>query len=467
MQDAATRNDEDASAAGGDGDAVYALTPTFVHAVIDALDIGDGFAVTDLVEPLHAADMADLLGLLRGRQRYQLLDILGSRLNPEVLPELDESLRDKVVAALPARVLASAIAALETDDSVYLLENLSEERKAEILDLLSNVARAPVEKGLSYPEDTAGRLMRSELVAVPPFWTVGQTIDYMRTVEGLPDQFYEVFIVDPTFHPIGTVPLSRMACSRRPVLMGDIMDDEQTLIPVLLDQEEVAFLFDRYSLVSAAVVDENERLVGVVTVDDVVNVISEEAEEDILKLGGVQDAELSDTVLTATRRRFPWLLVNLFTAIIASLVIAQFEATLEQIVALAILMPIVASMGGNAGTQTLTVAVRAIATKELNPANAFRVVMREVFVGGNNGILFALLMGATGWIWFGDPALGAVLAIAMVINMLAAGLAGILAPLALEKLKFDPAMASGVVVTTVTDVVGFFAFLGLAALILL
>lgn len=466
MQDAATQNDEDAIATGGDSDAVYALTPAFVHAVIDALDISDGDAVADLVEPLHAADMADLLGLLRGRQRYQLLDLLGSRLNPEVLPELDESLRDKVVAALPAKVLAAAIAALETDDSVYLLENLSEERKAEILDHLSNVDRAPVEKGLSYPEDTAGRLMRSELVAVPPFWTVGQTIDYMRTVEGLPDQFYEIFIVDPTFHPIGTVPLSRMACSRRPVLMGDILDDEQTLIPVLLDQEEVAFLFDRYSLVSAAVVDENERLVGVVTVDDVVNVISEEAEEDILKLGGVQDAELSDTVLTATRRRFPWLLVNLFTAIIASLVIAQFQATLEQIVALAILMPIVASMGGNAGTQTLTVAVRAIATKELNPANAFRVVMREVFVGGNNGILFALLMGATGWIWFGDPALGAVLAIAMVINMLAAGLAGILAPLALERLKLDPAMASGVVVTTVTDVVGFFAFLGLAALIL-
>ena len=467
MQDAASPESEDDIATGTDGDAVYALTPGFVHAVIDALDAGDEEALTDLVTPLHAADMADLLGLLRGRQRYQLLDILGARLNPEVLPNLDESLRDKVVAALPAQVLASAIAALETDDSVYLLENLSEERKAEILDLLSNVDRAPVEKGLSYPEDTAGRLMRSELVAVPPFWTVGQTIDYMRTVEGLPDQFYEIFIVDPTFHPIGTVPLSRVACSRRPVLIGDLMDEEQTLIPVLLDQEEVAFLFDRYSLVSAAVVDENERLVGVVTVDDVVNVISEEAEEDILKLGGVQEAELSDTVLTATRRRFPWLLVNLFTAIIASLVIAQFEATLEQIVALAILMPIVASMGGNAGTQTLTVAVRAIATKELNPANAFRVIVREVFVGGNNGLLFALLMGVTGWIWFGDPALGAVLAIAMVINMLAAGLAGILAPLALDKLNLDPAMASGVVVTTVTDVVGFFAFLGLAALILL
>ncbi len=467
MQDTAAPEPEEDIANGTDGDAVYALTPGFVHAVIDALDVGDEEAITDLVTPLHAADMADLLGLLRGRQRYQLLDILGARLNPDVLPELDESLRDKVVAALPAQVLAAAIAALETDDSVYLLENLSEEHKAEILDLLSNVDRAPVEKGLSYPEDTAGRLMRSELVAVPPFWTVGQTIDYMRTVEGLPDQFYEIFIVDPTFHPIGTVPLSRVACSRRPVLMGDLMDEEQTLIPVLLDQEEVAFLFDRYSLVSAAVVDENERLVGVVTVDDVVEVISEEAEEDILKLGGVQEAELSDTVLTATRRRFPWLLVNLFTAIIASLVIAQFEATLEQIVALAILMPIVASMGGNAGTQTLTVAVRAIATKELNPANAFRVVLREIFVGGNNGLLFALLMGVTGWIWFGDPALGAVLAIAMVINMLAAGLAGILAPLALDKLNLDPAMASGVVVTTVTDVVGFFAFLGLAALILL
>lgn len=453
--------------AGAEIEPVYALTPDFMHAVVDALDNGDEEAAYDLVEPLHVADMADLLGLLRGRQRHQLLGIIGPRLDPQVFPELDESLRDKVISALSPETLAAAIVALETDDSVYLLENLDEDRKAEILSLLPTVERAPVEKGLSYPEDTAGRLMRSELVAVPPYWTVGQTIDYMRTVPGLPDQFYEILIVDPAFHPIGTVPLSRMACSRRPVAMGDIMDAEQTLVPVLMDQEEVAYLFDQYSLVSAAVTDEDNRLVGVITVDDVVEVITEEAEEDILRLGGVKEAELSDTVMTATRRRFPWLLANLFTAIAASVVIAQFEATIQQIVALAILMPIVASMGGNAGTQTLTVAVRAIATKDLTPANAARIIAREVFVGGNNGILFAVLMGGVGWLWFGDPLLGAVLAAAMVINMLVAGLAGILAPLALERLNIDPAMASGVLVTTVTDVVGFFAFLGLAALVLL
>lgn len=468
MQDTgSTEQRPEAEVYSAGGEPVYALNATFVQEVVDALDNDREESVFDLVQPLHAADMGDLLGLLGGRQRGLLLDILGPRLDPEVLPELDEDLRDKVVARMSPQALAAAVVALESDDSVYLLENLSEKRKAQVLSLLPRVERAPVEKGLSYPEESAGRLMSSELVAVPPYWTVGQTIDHMRSAADLPEEFYEIFIVDPSYHPVGTVSLSRIARTQRPVAMGDIMDTAQTLIPVRMDQEEVAYLFDQYGLISAAVVDEDGRLAGVITVDDVVEVITEEAEEDMLRLGGVTDAEVTDSVMTTTRRRFPWLLVNLLTAILASLVIAQFEDAIGQIVALAILMPIVASMGGNAGTQTLTVGVRAIATKELTASNATRIVLREVFVAGYNGILFAILMGVIGGFWFGSLALGAVLAAAMVINMLAAGIAGILAPLALEKMNIDPALASGVFVTTVTDVVGFFSFLGLAALLLI
>ncbi|MSP41790.1 MAG: magnesium transporter [Alphaproteobacteria bacterium] len=449
------------------GEPHHALTPALIEALLDAIKAGDKSAILDLVEPLHAADMGDLLGLLRSKQRRKLLDLIGPQLDPEVLPELDEHLRDKVVAAMSSEALAAAVAALETDDSVYLLENLSETRKAEVLNLLPRMERSPVEKGLSYPEDTAGRLMRSELVAVPHYWTVGHTIDYMRSVDDLPDDFYEIFIVDPSFHIVGTVSLSRVARTRRHVAMGDIMEREQTLIPVTMDQEEVAYLFNQYGLISAAVVDEDERLVGVITVDDVVDVIGEEAEEDILRLGGVSETDPTDSVIVTTGRRFPWLLVNLLTAILASLVIAQFEAAIEKIVALAVLMPIVASMGGNAGTQTLTVAVRAIATREMNPTNAVQIVFREVFVAGFNGVLFSLIMGAIGGYWFHSTAIGLVLAAAMLINLLAAGIAGVLTPLALERLKIDPAMASGVMVTTVTDVVGFFSFLGLASILLL
>ncbi|MEQ1888434.1 MAG: magnesium transporter [Alphaproteobacteria bacterium] len=469
MQDtASTETRTETEAPGGTGgESLHGLNPAFIQTVIDAVKKADKAEVLQLIQPLHAADMGDLLGLLRGKQRRKLLELLGPQLDPEVLPELDESLRDRVVAAMSSEALAAAVEALETDDSVYLLENLSEERKAEVLNLLPRIERAPVEKGLGYPEDTAGRLMRSELVAVPHYWTVGHTIDYMRSVDDLPDDFYEIFIVDPSFHLVGTVSLSRVARTRRHVPMSEIMEREQTLIPVLMDQEEVAYLFNQYGLISAAVVDEDQRLVGVITVDDVVDVIGEEAEEDILRLGGVADADPTDSVLVTTRRRFPWLLVNLFTAILASLVIAQFEAAIEEIVALAVLMPIVASMGGNAGTQTLTVAVRAIATREMNAANAVRIVLREVFVAGYNGVLFALIMGAIGGLWFESAQIGMVLAAAMLINLLAAGIAGVLAPLALERLKIDPAMASGVMVTTVTDVVGFFAFLGLATLLLL
>lgn len=307
-------------------------------------------------------------------------------------------------------------------------------------------------------------MMRTEFISVPPFWTVGQTIDYARDTEDLPDSFTEIYVVDPAHHVLGAVALDRLLRSKRPVLMEEIADKEVSLIPADQDQEAVAREFERYDLVSAPVVDADQRMVGVITVDDIVEVIQEEAEEDIHRLGGVfGDASIRDTVLSTTRGRFVWLLANLGTAILASMVISLFEATIEQIVALAVLMPIVASMGGNAGTQTMTVAVRALATRDLGRLNAMRVVVREVAVGLLNGLMFAIIMAAVAVYWFGSGQLGLVIAAAMIINLLAAALAGILVPLALDALGMDPAIASSVFVTTVTDVVGFFAFLGLAA----
>ncbi|MEE8622288.1 MAG: magnesium transporter, partial [Alphaproteobacteria bacterium] len=328
-----------------------------------------------------------------------------------------------------------------------------------------------LEEGLSWPEDSAGRLMQSELVAVPSFWTVGETIDFLRQAaerdsEELPEEFYDIFVVDPKHKPVGTIPLSRLLRTKRPVKLSDLMMPDMRLVPVEMDQEAVAFLFRRYDLASAPVVDEAGRLVGVITVDDVLDVIDEEAEEDIMRLGGVVETDLYRAVLDTTKSRFSWLVVNLATAIVASIVIGFFEVTIRQIVALAVLMPIVASMGGNAGTQTLTVAVRALAMKELTASNTLRAVGKEVLVGGFNGVLFAVLMGIVAWLWFASPAIGLVIAAAMVINLLVAGLAGVAIPLGLERTGVDPAVASGVVLTTVTDVVGFLAFLGLAALFL-
>jgi magnesium transporter len=309
--------------------------------------------------------------------------------------------------------------------------------------------------------------MQRELLAVPSNWTVGETIDYMRAAKDLPDDFYDLYIVDPKHQPIGYVPLSRAMRTRRPVKLTDIMNDDMKIVPVAMDQEEVAYLFRQYGLVSAPVVDDAGRLVGVVTVDDVVHIIDEEAEEDLLKLAGVQETDLYSAVLDTTKARFGWLLINLFTAVAASLVIAQFENTLERIVALAVLMPIVASMGGNAGTQTLTVAVRAIAMRDLSTRNALRFVGKEIIVGLTNGLIFAVLAGMMAWIWFDAPMIGVIIAAAMVINLVVAALSGALVPLGLEKIGVDPAVASSVVLTTLTDVIGFFAFLGLATLFLL
>jgi magnesium transporter len=447
-------------------DSDYALNSSFVRSVIDALDSGDDDRVQRLVMPLHAADLADLLGLVRAIERRNLLEMIGTELNLDVLSELDEDVLTDVLKQLEPPVIASALQAMDSDDAVQLIEGLTEEEREAVLKLVPRIDRAAVEQLLAYEEDCAGRLMQREMVTVPPYWSVGQTIDHMRATKGLPEQFFEIYIVDESFHPIGSVPLSRLMQAKREVTVRELMDTEQTLIPAIMDQGEAAYLFNQYHLLSAAVTDDAGRLVGMITVDDIVEVITEEDTEDILYLGGVKQEGLSDGVFKTTQRRFSWLLINLVTAILASVVIALFDATIEKFIALAILMPIVASMGGNAGTQTLTVAVRAIATRDLTPSNAVRIIFREVMVGGLNGIMFAILMGAVGAIWFQSPILGVILAGAMIANLLCAGAAGILVPLGLQRAGMDPAIGSTVFVTTATDLVGFFVFLGLGALAL-
>src|SRR5690606_24058221 len=350
---------------------------------------------------------------------------------------------------------AAALTEMDSDDAVYLLEDMDEDEQRRILDQLPASERAALEQSLDYPEYSAGRLMQRELVAVPPYWDVGQTIDHLREADELPDEFYEIFVVDAAYKPMGTVPLSRVMRTKRPIKVSEIMETEQTLIPVTMDQEDVALQFSKYDLISAAVVDEAGRLVGVITVDDIVEVISEEAAEDIRLLAGVGEEAISDSVFQTTRSRFPWLFVNLFTAVIAASVIALFDATIEQMVALAVLMPIVASMGGNAGTQTMTVTVRALATRDLVNFNARRTILREFLVGIVNGALFAVLLGCLVFLVFGNLPLGGVIAAAILINFIAACLAGILIPLGLDKIGVDPAVSSAVFVTTTTDVIGF------------
>ena len=440
------------------------LRPEFVNTVAAAVRSGDEKRLCTLVCDLHEADFADLVELLEPDQRREFVRLLGDEFDVHALPELDESLRDEVLEELPPEVVVGAVRELDSDDAVYVLEDMDEQEREQILSRIPRSERVALTRSLEYPEDSAGRLMRSEFVAVPPYWTVGQTIDYLRETEDLPTDFHEIFVVDPAYHLLGSVPLSHVLRTARPVVISTIMETDRPVIPADEDQEQTAYRFEQYNLVSAAVVDENQRVVGVITIDDIVDVIQEEAEEDIHRLGGVGDEELTDTVPRIARSRFTWLAVNLLTAIIASSVISLFDATIEQMVALAVLMPIVASMGGNAGTQTMTVAVRAIATNDLLPVNARRVVMREIYVALLNGCLFALVMGLVAWIWFGNPALGVVIGVAMIVNMLMAGLAGIMVPLVLERFSIDPAVASSVFVTTITDVIGFFAFLGLAAL---
>jgi magnesium transporter len=438
-----------------------------VEAVSAALAAKDVALVRGLAGGLRAPDLADLIELLAPAERIELVQTLGPGLDFEVLSELDETVRDQLSEALPKEFLARAVANLETDDAAYVMEGLEEREKQELLARMPWRDRVALERNLEYPEQTAGRLMQTDFVAVPPFWTVGQVIDHMRETDDLPDTFSDIFVVDPAYRVLGSVDLSRLLRTKRHVQIDSIMEDEKHVIPALADQEEMAREFERYDLKSAPVVDENKRLVGVVTVDDVVQVIEEEAEEDLRLLAGVGDESIADSVINTVRGRIVWLSFNLATAMLSASVIKLFDASIEQMVALAVLMPIVASMGGNAATQTMAVAVRALATRELGPVNARRVILREASVGLVNGVLFASIMALVVLVVFGTGKLGLVIAGAIIVNLLAAALAGILIPLALTRYGFDPAVASGVFVTTVTDVVGFFAFLGLATIFLL
>lgn len=446
---------------------LYGMTPKLEAAVVRALEEERFSIIPRLLRPLHPADQADLIERLDADDRAALINAMGAGLDPEVLVYLDETVREEILSHLDEAHIVRFLSVLDSDDAVDLIGELDEDEQARILQAVPAKDRMILEQGLTFPESSAGRLMQREIVVVPAHWTVGQTIDFLRTVRDLPDDFYAIYAVDPAHRPVGELVLSHLLRTKRPVRVSDIARKDFRRIPVTMDQEEVALLFRQYGLVAAPVVGEDERLLGVITVDDVVDVIDEEAEEDLMRLGGVTEVDLYGSLWDTTRARFPWLVVNLGTAIAASVVIGLFDAAIEKVVALAVLMPIVASMGGNAGTQTLTVAVRAMAMRDLDTRNAMKFIAKETLVGSLNGIAFAVLVAGVSMLWFGDIQIAWIIAVAMVLNLLVAGLVGTLIPLGLERIKVDPAVASGVFLTTVTDVVGFFVFLGLATLVLL
>jgi magnesium transporter len=443
------------------------LTPELFSKLFLAVANGDAPRLREVAAPLHAADIADLLEQVSTGERRQILLLAPDIVDGEVLSELDEGLREDVIAFLPPDAIGEAVRELESDDVVDLLEDLEAPQQAALLGALEDVDRAAVEQALGYPEFSAGRLMQREVVTAAAHWDVGDAIDYMRGHDDLTADFYHVILVDPRHHPTGYVALGKLMASPRATKLTEISEPDLRIFAVEDAERDVAYAFNQYHLISAPVVDATGRLVGVVTIDDAMIVLDHEHEEDILRLAGAGEGRLSASVVKTTKQRFPWLAVNLLTSILASMVIAQFDAAITQIVALAVLMPIVASMGGNAGTQSLTVAVRALATRDLSGSNVWRVIRREVLVGLANGIIFAVIMGIVGVIWFGMPLLGVVIGVAMVVNLVVAGLAGVGVPVILERLKIDPALASGAFVTTVTDVVGFFSFLGLAVMVLL
>jgi magnesium transporter len=437
----------------------------FVDDISRAIHAADTSVLRSIVAELHEADLGDLIGALEPDDRVSLVELTGADFDFSALNEVDDSVREEILEELEPETVAEGVRELESDDAVELLGGLDERDQEEILEKLPPSERDALERSLEYPENTAGRRMQTEFVAVPLDWTVGQAIDYLRNAASLPARFYEIYAVDNAQHWQGAVSLDALLRSRRPVPLADLIDEDRRRVSVMDDQEEVARLFGKYNLVAAPVVDTANRLVGVITIDDVVDVIEEEADEDLKALGGVtSDEQLSDNVWTIARGRFNWLLVNLATAFLASSVLGLFEGQLEKMVALAVLAPIVASQGGNAATQTMTVAVRALATRELGSNNALRVVMREGLVGLVNGLAFAIITGVAAVAWFKIPGLGVVIGLAIVCNLVAGALGGILIPMALERVRADPAVASGTFVTTVTDVVGFFSFLGIATL---
>ncbi len=421
-------------------------------------------AVIALMAPLHAADTGDVLELLDHDERLALVLTLGNHFDYSALTEVDESVRVELMEALPNADIARGVSGLDNDDAVFILEDLEHEDREEVLSKLPTFERLSLKRSLDFPEESAGRRMQTDFIAIPPFWTVGQTIDYLRSEQELPDEFYQIYVVDAGYQVLGTIPLDKFLRSTRTTRIEDVMNTQVVLVDASEDQEEAARDFERYDLVEVAVVDESKRLVGVLTIDDMVDVIHEEADEDIKLLGGVGDEDISDNTFDTVRSRTPWLVVNLITAVLTSVLIGFFDATIEQMVALAVLMPIVASMGGNAGTQTMTVTVRALAMRELDGRRLRRLITREMRVGLVNGIIFATLVGLVTTLRFGNVELGIVIGLAMVTNLIVAGTVGILVPVTLDRIKADPAVASSVFVTMITDMVGFFSFLGIAGL---
>jgi magnesium transporter len=439
----------------------------FITVFSEKINVGDLQFINQTLKDLHPSDIANLIENLSYETRVKLIEIESFNIAPEIFIELNESIQSEVLHFISIDSISEIIKRLESDDAVSILEKLELDKKNLILDKLPPKDRFLLEEGLSYPEDSAARIMQREFTAIPSDWTVGQTIDYLRESKDLPQEFLEIFIVDNEFKPIGIVPSSRVLRTSRDSKMNSIMRLMPVLIPVNMDKEEVGITFENYNLVSAGVINKNNKLVGMITADDVVTVVQEEAEEDVLRLAGVGDEEITDSVFVKTKRRFNWLLVNLATALLASWVISIFGAEIEKVVALAFLMPIVASMGGNAGMQTLAVTIRAIATKELSSSNINKIITKEFFIGVLNGIIFAIITGAVVLLWFKQIDLSIIIAASMVLNMIVAGLFGILIPVTLKKMNIDPALASSVFVTTVTDVIGFLSFLGIGSLVFL
>ena len=441
----------------------FEFNKEFINVLSKKIKDNDTAFLNRTLKELHPSDSADLIENLIPENRTKLIEIEGFNLDPEIFIELNESIQTEIFILLSTESIVNILRRLESDNALKILENLDEKKKNTVLDKLPPKDRFILQEGLSYPEDSAERIMQREFTAIPSNWSVGQTIDYLRENKDLPEEFLEIFIVDSDFKPIGTVPSSKVLRASRDSKMNLIMSEMQVLIPVDMDKEEVGRIFENYNLISAGVVDKTNKLVGMITGDDVVTVVKEEAEEDVLRLAGVGDEEITDSVLKKTKRRFNWLLLNLFTALLATWVISKFGATIEQMVALAFLMPIVASMGGNAGMQTLAVTIRAIATKELSSGNLTQIVTKEFIIGVLNGIIFAAITALIVQLWFKEINLSILIAVAMVLNMMVAGLFGILVPVSLKKFNIDPAIASSVFVTTITDVIGFLSFLGIGS----
>lgn len=446
-------------------DANGEIDSDFVEQVSQALLLSDLTTLRGVVADMHEADLGALLEALDPEERPRLISLLGADFDFAALTEVDDSIREEILEELSPKAVAEGVRDLDTDDAVYILEDMEEADKQEILDHLSPAERIVLQQGLDYPENSAGRRMQSEILAVPAFWTVGQTIDHLRQTENLPERFFEVLVADPAHHFVGSVPLDRLLRTQRPVAIATLVDEDSRAVHATDDIEDVARLFQRYNLIASPVIDNAGRLVGVLTIDDIVDVIEDAVDDDVKQLGGVNaDEELSDPVPEIAKSRFRWLFVNLVTSFLAAAVMSLFEEQMQKLVALAILAPIVASQGGNASTQTMTVAVRAIATRELGAWNLRRFFNREMIVGLLNGVGFAVITGVVAALWFGSTGLGVVIGIAMVVTLISAAAAGVLIPLALDKCGIDPAIASGTFVTTVTDVVGFFSFLGIATL---